>query len=94
MNGLDAIDTLKAVRPDMVVLDLNIPFIDGFGVLDAIRADALYATMPVVVLSQHSDEQTRDDAHNRGCDEFFAKPVDLRVFMEEINRIIPMRKSA
>lgn len=64
-------------RPDLIVLDLNLPRMDGLTVLAAIKADAAFCAIPVVILSTSSAERDLTQAHLLGAAHYFIKPNDL-----------------
>lgn len=67
-----------AFHPDLVLLDLNLPRMDGFAVLSAIKADPALRAISVVILSTSSAERDRTQAHLLGASHYFVKPNDLQ----------------
>jgi DNA-binding response OmpR family regulator len=76
-DGVDALAKIEAVHPSLVVLDLMMPRMTGFDVLDAMRARSSGSRPPVIVLSAKSSHQDILDALERGADDFIPKPFDL-----------------
>jgi CheY-like chemotaxis protein len=76
-NGLTAVSTES---PDLVVLDIGLPGMDGWEVLDRIRRDETTATIPVVVLTAHAEEESRRRANEGGADAFVTKPFQPNDF--------------
>src|SRR5207248_11379831 len=76
-----------AVRPDLVLLDLNLPRKDGREVLAEIKADPDLVTIPVVVLSTSAHDTEVEMVYRRHGNSFFAKPMDLDQFMRMIQQI-------
>ena len=70
------LDLLGSRRPDLLVLNLVMPDVDGFDILRAMRADATLASIPVIVLTSSTDPQTKRRALEMGAADFLAKPVD------------------
>ena len=66
-----------AFRPDLIVLDLNLPRMDGFTLLETIKADAVLHDIPVMILSTSSAEKDRTRAYLLGAEHYFIKPNDL-----------------
>jgi len=79
-DGLRGLDCARKTRPAAIVLDLEMPKMDGFEFLRQLRGDANLSFVPVIVMSQH-DEQER--ALNLGAQSFLSKPFD-RVVLQEI----------
>jgi DNA-binding response OmpR family regulator len=74
--------------PDLVILDLNVPRIDGMGVLRAIRNDPAMAKLPVAILTSSLVPKDRMDAMASGADRFITKPVNLRSFVSIVGETI------
>lgn len=72
-NGLEAIKALATDKPDVVILDLMMPMMDGFKVLQTIRADANLSQIPVVVLSARGNKEEIDKALAAGATDFLVK---------------------
>ena len=66
-----------AFRPDLIILDLNLPRMDGFAVLKIVKADSAFCTIPVVIFSTSSAEQDITQAYLLGAAHYFIKPNDL-----------------
>jgi DNA-binding response OmpR family regulator len=73
-DGLDALDAIEANQFDLMVLDLDMPRLDGFGVLDELRARVLTASIPVIVLTARTGE-SEAKALDLGAQDFVTKPV-------------------
>ena len=76
-NGVEALAQIEQVRPDLVLLDIQMPLLDGFGVIARIRGDPRSAALPVVAISAYA---MRDDSRricSAGFDAYVAKPLDL-----------------
>ncbi|WP_407540014.1 response regulator [Deinococcus radiomollis] len=71
-------------RPSLVLLDLNMPQLDGLGVLDAIRADAALHDIPVVMLTTSREQSDIQACYKRGANGYLVKPPDLAVFAETL----------
>ena len=67
-----------AFRPDLIILDLNLPRMDGFSVLSVVKADPAFRAIPVVILSSSNAEKDLTQAHLLGAASYFVKPNDLR----------------
>jgi CheY-like chemotaxis protein len=93
-DGLEAMACLRregqyanAARPDLVLLDLNLPRMNGFEVLDAIKEDPDLKRIPVVVLTTSQAEQDIIHSYNLYANAFVTKPVDLEQFIKVIKSI-------
>ena len=77
----------EAPRPDLVLLDLNLPRKNGLEVLDEMRADAALAVIPVIMLTSSAARQDVQAAYAHGANAFVVKPQDLDSFMDLIDAI-------
>ena len=77
---LDCRHARRPALPDLLVLDLNMPLLDGRAALQRIRADLMLRHLPVVVCSTSSSEADRTGAYRHGANAFFTKPVTLLEF--------------
>lgn len=75
-------DKEKYPRPDVILLDINMPKVDGFGVLTAIKSDDDYRAIPVVVLTASKNEEDIRKSYSLGASSFIQKPVDYEKFVK------------
>jgi CheY-like chemotaxis protein len=80
-------DPTTSPRPDLLLLDLNLPRVDGREVLEQIRADSKLRRMAVVVLTTSRQEEDILRSYELGCNSFIPKPVDLNQFMQVIQAL-------
>lgn len=86
-NGEEALEMILAERPDIVLLDIQIPAFDGFEVLRRLRSDPRFDNLPVIALSAYAMQRDYEKALKLGFDDYITKPIDisaLRVRIEEI----------
>ena len=74
INGQDALDKLPHINPDVILLDLRMPIMDGFGMLEKVKNHPIYSKIPVIIVTANSEEKNR--ALELGANDFLAKPVD------------------
>ena len=92
-DGVEALDFLFGVGgapgriPDLVLLDLKLPRVDGFEVLRRIRADARTKLLPVVILTSSSEEVDLLRGYNEGANSYVRKPVDYADFLEAAGQL-------
>jgi CheY-like chemotaxis protein len=77
VSGRDALDTIHQDRPDLVFLDLQMPIMDGFGVIHELRSDILFRGLPVVAVTASAMLGDRERAIAAGFDSYIAKPINL-----------------
>jgi type II secretory ATPase GspE/PulE/Tfp pilus assembly ATPase PilB-like protein/CheY-like chemotaxis protein len=95
-DGVEALDQVDRVAPDIIVLDLNLPGLDGYGVLSHLRSRTATADVPVVVLTAKGDEDNEVRVFEMGADDFLSKPfrakalsARLQAVLQRSRRVIP-----
>jgi CheY-like chemotaxis protein len=87
-SGREAIDKAAALRPSAIVMDLEMPEMDGWEATRRLKADARTAGIPVVALSAHVMEDARKKATEAGCAGFLSKPCYPTDVAKELNRVL------
>lgn len=87
-DGLEAVRMAREVEPDMIILDLHMPGLDGFGVLAELRHNGKFANTPVMALTASAMQGDRQRALDAGFDSYISKPVPLPVLREEVVRLV------
>jgi type IV pilus assembly protein PilB len=87
-DGIQALDEIDRSAPDLVVLDLNLPRLDGYGVLNRIRSRPSTAKLPVLVLTAKSDEDNEVRVFESGADDFLAKPFRQRALSARLKALL------
>jgi len=90
-SGKQALELARTERVDLVVLDLQLPDIDGYRVLRALRAEPASARIPVVAVTAQAMVGDRARALEAGFDHYLAKPIDPRTFALDIDSRLPAR---
>ena len=80
----DALAKAAAEAPDVVLMDIKMPVVDGFEATRRLRADPATARIPVIALTAHAMQEDRDLATAAGADDYETKPVDLDRLLEKI----------
>jgi DNA-binding response OmpR family regulator len=86
-DGARALDILRASPVDLVLLDLEMPEMDGFEVLERVRADARTAQLPVIVVTGREDVRAIDRAYEAGATSFVVKPINWRQLAYQIRYV-------
>ena len=87
-TGEEALDKATEVHPDLVVLDLILPGIDGFTVASQLRAQPSFDSTPILALSGLTRGEDKEKARAAGCDDVLDKPFDLDALMDKIERLV------
>lgn len=88
VDGEDALKKASQDSVDLIILDLQMPKIDGFGVLASLRKDERFARTPIVALTASAMHGDRERALAAGFSSYIAKPVDMALLRSEIARLV------
>ena len=87
-NGLDGVNMADRYRPDLIIMDISLPVMDGLEATRRIRANPNTSAIPVLAVTAHAGEQDRDRVLDAGCDEYLAKPVEPRQLVRQVEQMI------
>ena len=85
-DGESGVDAARAERPNLILMDLSLPRMDGWTAAKLIKEDPELAHIPIIALTAHAMVGDRERALEAGCDDYLAKPINLREFREKIKR--------
>lgn len=88
-NGLEAVDIAGRERPDIILMDIGLPLLDGLEAARLLRGNPETREIPVVALTAFSDPDTRTRALAAGCREFAPKPIEMKELGEVVERNLP-----
>jgi len=88
-NGLRLISTLHVDRPDVILLDVNMSWIDGFELCRAVRKNEEFRQIPVIFISARSSATDVKRGREAGASDYFTKPVELPTLIARIRELIP-----
>jgi CheY-like chemotaxis protein len=88
VNGQEGLDLASSENPDLILLDMSLPVLDGWEAARRLKADAGTAKIPVIALTAHAMVQDKEKALAAGCDDFDTKPVELPRLLEKINTLL------
>lgn len=87
-DGIEALSAAHRLRPDLIILDLHMPGLDGFGVIKELRADPAFGDTPVMALTASAMQGDRQRALAAGFTGYLAKPVSLKALRSEVVRLL------
>ncbi|WP_439102961.1 response regulator [Congregibacter sp.] len=90
-DGAKALECIEAEHPDLVLLDMNLPIVDGWTVCRRVRAHSELAATPIIALTAHAMPEDRDKAIAAGCDDYATKPIDFPALLEKIRKLLESR---
>ena len=90
-DGRQALEQVAAIRPDLVLLDMSLPEVDGWTVARTLRQSPDFKDLRIVALTAHAMDGDRERVLEAGCDEFLTKPIEIPKFIPAIRRILERR---
>jgi len=87
-DGVEGLASIRNRRPDAVLLDINMPNMDGFAVLEKLKSDPATSELPVLMLSAQSSPEDIHRAVHMGADDYIGKPFETRQLLRRVNRIL------
>jgi len=91
IDGSSGAAAAAGEQPDLILMDVSLPDMDGFEVTRQLRAQPGTATIPVIALTAHSMDTDRLHAMEAGCQDYDTKPVDLARLLAKINALLPAK---
>jgi CheY-like chemotaxis protein len=88
MDGQQGIDMAVSESPDIILLDMSLPVVDGWEAAGKIKANETSAKIPIIALTAHAMAGDREKTIEAGCDEYDTKPVDLKRLLEKMKALL------
>lgn len=88
-DGLEGLRIAKEHLPDLILMDLSLPGLDGWEATRRLKGDPATQRIPVIALTAHAMAGDREKAMEAGCDDYDTKPIELARLMEKIRRFFP-----
>ncbi len=93
-TGLEALNRIRTQPPDLVILDLMLPGMDGFAVCALLKRDQRFSRIPIIILSARSQPQDKKTGTDLGADAYLTKPFQSKELLETITRLLAVRTNA
>ena len=87
-SGEEALAITREQAPDLILMDIHLPGMDGLSVVRAMKADARTARVPIVALTAHAMRGDKDRFLEAGCDGYISKPIDVKTFIASIRQYL------
>jgi two-component system, cell cycle response regulator DivK len=88
VDGQEGLDLARKEIPDLILMDLSLPKVDGWTATREIKGDAALAHIPIVALTAHAMVGDREKALSAGCDDYISKPIDLRELSSKLSHFL------
>lgn len=92
VDGQQGVDLARSERPDIILMDMSLPVIDGWEATRRVKADNATRSVPVIGLTAHAMSGDRERAIEAGCDDYDTKPVELDRLIGKIERLLSAAK--
>jgi CheY-like chemotaxis protein len=83
-NAKEAFSIVEKNRPDLILLDLLMPQVSGFNILEKLKSDNATSKIPIIVVSAVNTKENIDTCRNLGALDFIAKPIDIPIFLDKL----------
>jgi len=93
-DGQEGISKADQFRPDLILLDIQLPFMDGYDVARKLRGNTDIACIPIVAVTSYAMTGDREKAMQAGCNGYIEKPINPNTFLAQINQYFPDAGSA
>ena len=93
VNGQEGVDLAASERPDIILMDLSLPVLDGWEATRRVKAGATTSSVPIIGLTSHAMSGDREKAIEAGCDDYDTKPVEIERLIGKIERLLGAAKN-
>jgi two-component system cell cycle response regulator DivK len=87
-NGEDGVAAATAQRPDLILMDIQLPLLDGYEATRRIKADPTLRAIPIIVITSYALSGDEDKARGAGCDAYFSKPFSPRQLLAKVREYL------
>ena len=90
-NGKDALKILRQKLPDLIILDIMMPELNGFGVLESVKKYESTANIPVIMLTARNNQKDQEKAITMGAADYVIKPIDIEDVIARVDRLVNLK---
>jgi len=88
-NGAAGIEMAESERPDLILMDISLPVVNGLDAARLIKANQALKHIPIIAVTAHAMQGDRERALGSGCEDYLSKPIDEDQLFEKIHRLMP-----
>ena len=92
-SAVEAIQTIQSLRPDLILMDINMPDVDGYALTARIKATPGFASVPIIAVTANVMRGDRERSLEAGCNGYIQKPIDIDVLSQQIERYLSRKQS-
>ena len=89
-NGVEALTVADAERPDLILMDIQLPLLDGYEATRRIKANPALAKIPIIAITSYALSGDEEKARAAGCDDYVTKPYSPRKLLAKIREYLPL----
>ena len=93
VNGQEGVELAASERPDIILMDMSLPILDGWEATRRVKAGDTTSNVPVIGLTAHAMSGDREKAIEAGCDDYDTKPVEIERLIDKIERLLGAAKN-
>jgi CheY-like chemotaxis protein len=93
-NGKSGVQLTTSERPDLILMDMSLPIMDGWEAARRLKADPATCGIPIIALTAHAMANDREMALEAGCDDYDSKPVDMARLVQKIEQLLSVSRAA
>ena len=91
IDGQDGLEKARTQTPDLILMDMSLPILDGWQATRALKADAATREIPVIALTAHAMSDDRQQALEAGCDDYDTKPIEMTRLLFKIETLLKLK---
>jgi two-component system cell cycle response regulator DivK len=88
VNGAVCIEMAEQERPDLILMDMSLPVIDGWEATRRIKANEALKSIPIIAITAHAMRGDEEKARNAGCDDYLTKPIDEELLFDKLRQFL------
>ena len=92
VNGKEGVDLARSEKPDIILMDMSLPVMDGWEATRCVKSDDATRSVPVIGLTAHAMSGDREKAMEAGCDDYDTKPVEIERLIGKMERLLGVAK--
>jgi CheY-like chemotaxis protein len=92
VNGKEGVDLARSEKPDIILMDMSLPVMDGWEATRCVKSDDATSSVPVIGLTAHAMSGDREKAIEAGCDDYDTKPVEIDRLIGKMERLLGVAK--
>jgi len=90
VDGIESVQLAKSLKPDLILMDMSLPLMDGWEATLRIKADPETRNIPLIALTAHAMGEDRQKALDAGCDEYDTKPIEFSRLLSKIHKFLEL----